>query len=47
MTDPNTMIVHCSVPVAAAEEEGPAAADGVEPEIIGRKAEEEGEDKSE
>ena len=47
LTEPSTMIVHCTVPAAPVEEEAVAAAEGVEPEIIGRKAEEEGEEKSE
>ena len=41
ITDPETMIVHCVE--ARAEEEVGAAAGVAEPEVIGRKAEEEGE----
>jgi large subunit ribosomal protein L25 len=47
LTDPSAMIVHCTVVAAEeVEEAAPAAAEGAEPEIIGRKAEEEGEEES-
>lgn len=46
LTDPNATIVLCSVPLAPIDEEA-AAADGIEPEIIGRKADEEDTDKAE
>ena len=46
LTDPNATIVLCSVPLAPLDEEA-AAADGIEPEIIGRKADEEDGDKAE
>lgn len=39
LTDPETVIVHCALPVE--EGEGEAVAEGAEPEIIGRKADEE------
>ncbi|HEY2839373.1 MAG TPA: 50S ribosomal protein L25, partial [Pirellulales bacterium] len=39
ITDPDTVIVHCALPVEEKEEEG---GEGAEPEIIGRKAGEEG-----
>ena len=40
LTDPETVIVHCVLPAAEPEEEG-AGATGAEPEVIGRKAEDE------
>ena len=39
LTDPEAVIVHCVPPAAEAEEEG--AGTGAEPEVIGRKAEDE------
>ncbi|MBI2826066.1 MAG: 50S ribosomal protein L25 [Planctomycetia bacterium] len=39
LTDPETVIVHCALPVEEKEEEAPTT-EGAEPEIIGRKAEE-------
>jgi large subunit ribosomal protein L25 len=43
LTDPEEIVVSCHPP-ASEEEEVPGAADGSEPEVIGRKAEEEGEE---
>ena len=46
ITDPETVIVHCALPVDESGEEG-APAETAEPEIIGRKAGEEEEAKEE
>ena len=43
LSDPELLVVHC-VPPAAEEELEATEAGGVEPEVIGRKAEDEGED---
>jgi hypothetical protein len=40
LVDPTAVVVSCAEPVALVEEEGAAPTDGVEPEIIGRKADE-------
>jgi len=41
LLDPDTTLVQCSLPVELPEEEEVAAAGGVEPEVIGRKEEDE------
>jgi len=41
LEDPETILVQCVAPKEAAEEEAPPAAEGAEPELIGRKPEEE------
>jgi large subunit ribosomal protein L25 len=43
VSDPDAVIVHCVMPRAAEEEAAAPAPGGVEPEVIGRKVEEEGE----
>lgn len=43
VSDPDELVVHCVMPAAEAEGEE-MAAEGAEPEVIGRKAEEEGEE---
>jgi large subunit ribosomal protein L25 len=44
VSDPDELIVHCVQPAAEVEGEEGAGVEGAEPEVIGRKAEEEGEE---
>ena len=44
LSDPEQIVVQCVAPMEALEEEGAPGAGAVEPEIIGRKAEDEEEE---